>query len=54
MAYGVTSVRNMGGYLAWQNAVADRSEATNEPVPRYFFAGDIFDAPGDVPLVVEI
>ena len=41
VAYGVTSVRDVGAVLAWLNALADRSEATNQPVPRYFFAGDI-------------
>ncbi|MFQ5927131.1 MAG: amidohydrolase family protein, partial [Terriglobia bacterium] len=42
LAYGVTSVRDTGGWLPGLNAVADRSQATNQPVPRYFFAGDIF------------
>ncbi|MEE8199799.1 MAG: amidohydrolase family protein, partial [Candidatus Acidoferrales bacterium] len=42
LAYGVTSVRNPGGWLPGLNAVADRSQATNQPVPRYFFAGGIF------------
>ena len=42
LAYGVTSVRDLGGRLAWLNTLADRSDVTNEPVPRYFFPGDIF------------
>ncbi|MEE8607733.1 MAG: amidohydrolase family protein [Nitrospiraceae bacterium] len=42
LAYGVTSVRDTGGWLALLNALADRGETTSEPVPRYFYAGDIF------------
>ena len=44
LAYGVTSVRSTGDRLAWLNAMADRGEATNEPLPRYFFAGDLFNS----------
>jgi imidazolonepropionase-like amidohydrolase/Tol biopolymer transport system component len=44
LAYGVTSARDVGSGLRWLNALADRSEATSEPVPRYFYAGDIFHA----------
>ncbi|MEE8202113.1 MAG: amidohydrolase family protein [Candidatus Acidoferrales bacterium] len=44
LAYGVTSVRDTGGsWLPWQNALADRSETTSEPMPRYFFSGDGFE-----------
>ena len=39
LGYGVTSVRDVGGWLAWLNALADRSEASGDPVPRYFFSG---------------
>ena len=39
LAYGITSVRDMSSLLAWLNALVDRSEATNEPVPRYFPPG---------------
>jgi imidazolonepropionase-like amidohydrolase len=42
LAYGVTAVRNPGDWLPGLNAVADRSQATNQPVPRYFFAGAAF------------
>lgn len=42
LAYGVTSVCNTRGVLAWHNALADRSEATSEPIPRYFYSGDMF------------
>ncbi len=42
LAYGVTSVRNVGSLLAWVNALADRSEATSDPVARHFYSGDIY------------
>ncbi|MEE9533605.1 MAG: amidohydrolase family protein, partial [Acidimicrobiia bacterium] len=42
LAYGVTSARDTGAELRWLNALADRGEATSEPVPRYFYAGNIF------------
>ncbi len=42
LAYGVTSVRTVGGALAWSNAAADRGEATGDPVPRYFYSGETF------------
>jgi imidazolonepropionase-like amidohydrolase len=38
LAYGVTSVRVPGGWGPWLNSLVDRSEATNLPVPRYFWA----------------
>lgn len=43
IAYGVTSVRDMGESLPWVKALADRSE-TAQPVPRYFFPGDAFES----------
>ncbi len=40
LAYGVTSVRDMGGYrVAEISHVADWSTFTSEPVPRVFYAG---------------
>jgi imidazolonepropionase-like amidohydrolase/Tol biopolymer transport system component len=42
LAYGVTSVRNTGMSLPWVNALADRSEATSDPVARHFYSGDMF------------
>ncbi|MHC4508862.1 MAG: amidohydrolase family protein [Planctomycetota bacterium] len=42
LAYGVTSVRNVGQDLPWLNALADRSEATSDPVARQFYSGDMF------------
>jgi imidazolonepropionase-like amidohydrolase/Tol biopolymer transport system component len=42
LAYGVTSVREAGNDLAFSATLADRSEATADPVPRYFFSGDVF------------
>lgn len=43
LAYGVTSVRDPGGWLAWLNALQDRSEITSLPLPRYFYSGEIFE-----------
>ena len=45
LAYGVTSVRDTGSDLLWTRALVDRDETTRDPVPRHFFAGDIFDGP---------
>jgi imidazolonepropionase-like amidohydrolase len=42
LAYGVTSVREAGNDLAFSTTLADRGEATGDPVPRYFFAGNMF------------
>ena len=47
LAYGVTSLRDTGGSLAWLNAMQDRSQSTGLPVPRYFYSGEIFE--GDRP-----
>ena len=46
LAYGVTSVRNVGGFLAFEHALADREAATGD-VPRYFFAGETFRGQGN-------
>lgn len=43
IANGVTSVRNMGGRLEWQNVAADRSDYTSGPNPRCFYPGRIFE-----------
>lgn len=43
IAYGITSVRDTGSRLDIINALRDRGEATNLPVPRYFASGDIFE-----------
>lgn len=43
IAYGVTSVRDVGSRLDIINALRDRGEATGLPVPRYFASGDIFE-----------
>lgn len=42
IAYGVTSVRDVGGRIGALGALADRSEMTGEPVPRQFFSGNLF------------
>lgn len=39
IAYGVTSLRDLGRWLPWVAATADRADATSEPIPRYFYAG---------------
>ena len=39
IAYGVTSLRDLGRGLAWAGASADRADATPEPIPRHFYAG---------------
>jgi imidazolonepropionase-like amidohydrolase len=41
VAYGVTSVRDVGGGVRWLSALADRGESTNGPVPRLFYSGDV-------------
>ncbi len=43
LAYGITSVRDTGGRLDLLNALADRGELTADPLPRYFFSGEIFE-----------
>jgi imidazolonepropionase-like amidohydrolase len=41
LAYGVTSLRDVGGPLDWLGALADRSDHFASELPRLFFAGDI-------------
>ena len=57
LAYGVTSVRDMGAWLAWLNALADRGDAPSNPLPRYFFSGEQFEdaqpARGSLDLLIE-
>jgi len=48
IAYGVTSVRDVGSRLDVVNALRDRGNTTNLAVPRYFASGDIYE--GLVPL----
>ncbi|MCZ2460404.1 MAG: amidohydrolase family protein [Chitinophagales bacterium] len=48
IAYGVTSIRDVGSRLDVINSLKDRGETTNLPIPRYFAAGEIFE--GLVPL----
>jgi Tol biopolymer transport system component len=43
LAYGVTSARDVGGSISWFNGAKDRSEYSADPVPRYFFSGEIFE-----------
>lgn len=42
LPYGMTSLRNPGGLIAWSNAFADRGEISSDPVPRHFFSGEGF------------
>lgn len=41
IAYGVTSVRDAGAWLAWMNTLADRGKTGSLPMPRYFFSGEM-------------
>jgi imidazolonepropionase-like amidohydrolase/Tol biopolymer transport system component len=42
LAYGITSVRDCGWWIGWQETMSDRGVATSEPVPRHFYAGGQF------------
>jgi imidazolonepropionase-like amidohydrolase len=48
IAFGNTSVRDVGASLDLLNALRDRSESTLLPVPRYWFSGEILE--GEMPL----
>ncbi len=41
LAYGITSIRDVGAPLGWVAALADRSDAQVTALPRIFFSGDI-------------
>lgn len=43
LAYGLTSVRDTGGSLETLCALADRGEISSDPLPRYFYSGEIFE-----------
>ena len=43
IAYGITSVRDTGGRLDLLNTLSDRGDLTADPLPRYFFSGEIFE-----------
>ncbi len=43
LAYGVTSVREVGGSLPWLNTLADRSDTSADPLPRFFYTGNFFE-----------
>ncbi len=43
LAYGITTVRDVGSDLLWIAALSDRSEATAEPIPRIVYAGEFLD-----------
>lgn len=48
IAFGNTSVRDVGASLDILNALRDRSESTLLPVPRYWYSGEILE--GEMPL----
>jgi imidazolonepropionase-like amidohydrolase len=49
IAYGVTSIRDLGRGLGWVGSSADRADATSEAIPRYFYAGyNLGEAPNSV------
>lgn len=48
VAYGVTSIRDVGSRLDLINSLKERGAVTNLPIPRYFASGEIFE--GMVPL----
>lgn len=43
IGYGITSVRDTGYNLDQLVALEDRSEHSGEPLPRYFYAGELFE-----------
>jgi imidazolonepropionase-like amidohydrolase/Tol biopolymer transport system component len=43
VAYGVTSVRDTGGWLGGLASLADRGETSADALPRYFYAGEVFE-----------
>ena len=43
IAYGVTSVRDTGGSIVGSSEILDRAETSGDPIPRYFFSGEIFE-----------
>jgi imidazolonepropionase-like amidohydrolase/Tol biopolymer transport system component len=45
LAYGVTSVRNVGGGLPGLNSLADRGDATSDPMARQFYSGQMYRGP---------
>ena len=43
LAYGITSVRDTGGGLETLSALADRGDISGDPLPRYFYSGEILE-----------
>jgi len=43
IGYGITSIRDTGHNLDQLTALEDRSEQTGSAVPRYFYAGELFE-----------
>ena len=47
IAYGVTTVRDMGESLSWVKALADRANLSDAPIPRYAYPGNLFQGKYD-------
>ena len=54
LAYGVTSVRDMGAFMVGVSQAADWSTFTREPVPRVFYVGGMLRSPQGAPLPVHV
>ncbi len=52
-----TPLRETGGEPNWTKSLSERSEATSDPLPRYFFAGEIIEGTksvsGDLSLLID-
>jgi imidazolonepropionase-like amidohydrolase/Tol biopolymer transport system component len=44
IAFGITAVRDTGYNLDQLNTLANRSETTGAPLPRYFYSGELFES----------
>jgi len=47
IAYGVTTVRDMGESLSWIKTLSDRSKLSNDPIPRYAYPGNLLQGKYD-------
>jgi imidazolonepropionase-like amidohydrolase len=48
LAYGVTSLRDVGTQLMWLNLFDDWADATDAPTPRSFHAGEMLYGPPEI------
>jgi imidazolonepropionase-like amidohydrolase/Tol biopolymer transport system component len=44
IAFGITAVRDTGYNLDQLNTLANRSETSGAPLPRYFYSGELFES----------